>query len=180
MEGGFMAEGTRYIEVPATKILAEMRAIGGAIQDKGGKCDEGLSGQEIHFDFTPPNRQTVVRVYTSLGIGHLAVRECGKDAVRIVVGAARNSRFRPLGTQRRIYRTAIQGTYEKRVAAFLKRLRDAIRECYRIALQFPCCPVCNAPMALRSNKKSGHKFYGCVGYPECKGTRPANNGKENT
>jgi len=38
----------------------------------------------------------------------------------------------------------------------------------------PACPVCGKVMALRTAHKgprAGEKFWGCTGYPECKGTR---------
>lgn len=39
----------------------------------------------------------------------------------------------------------------------------------------PDCPQCGAPMALRTaraGKAPGSQFWGCTGYPECKGTAP--------
>ena len=39
----------------------------------------------------------------------------------------------------------------------------------------PACPRCGKPMALRTARKGQHagsQFWGCSGYPECKGTRP--------
>lgn len=36
----------------------------------------------------------------------------------------------------------------------------------------PACPKCGKPMALRTaqkGKKTGKQFWGCSGYPECKG-----------
>jgi len=38
----------------------------------------------------------------------------------------------------------------------------------------PACPQCGKPMALRTARKgqrAGSQFWGCSGYPECKGTR---------
>jgi four helix bundle suffix protein len=38
----------------------------------------------------------------------------------------------------------------------------------------PNCPLCGKPMALRTARKgqrAGSQFWGCSGYPECKGTR---------
>ena len=40
--------------------------------------------------------------------------------------------------------------------------------------QLPTCPRCGKPMALRTARKGAHagsQFWGCTGYPECKGTR---------
>jgi len=39
----------------------------------------------------------------------------------------------------------------------------------------PACPQCGKPMALRTARKgqrAGSQFWGCSGYPECKGTKP--------
>jgi ssDNA-binding Zn-finger/Zn-ribbon topoisomerase 1 len=33
------------------------------------------------------------------------------------------------------------------------------------------CPECNGEMALRANRQSGEKFWGCKKYPACRGTR---------
>jgi four helix bundle suffix protein len=44
----------------------------------------------------------------------------------------------------------------------------------------PACPLCNKPMRqriARQGVRAGQKFWGCTGYPECKGTRPFD-GKE--
>ena len=38
----------------------------------------------------------------------------------------------------------------------------------------PTCPLCGKPMALRTARKgqnTGSQFWGCSGYPECKGTK---------
>ena len=39
----------------------------------------------------------------------------------------------------------------------------------------PACPQCGKPMALRTARKgqrAGSQFWGCAGYPDCRGTRP--------
>ena len=39
----------------------------------------------------------------------------------------------------------------------------------------PICPKCSGPMALRTARKgrnAGSQFWGCCGYPKCKGVRP--------
>jgi four helix bundle suffix protein len=41
--------------------------------------------------------------------------------------------------------------------------------------QIPNCPQCGKAMVLRTAKTgrtAGEKFWGCSGYPECKGTAP--------
>lgn len=36
------------------------------------------------------------------------------------------------------------------------------------------CPDCGADMKERRNRENGNKFYGCVKYPNCRGTRDEN------
>jgi four helix bundle suffix protein len=46
--------------------------------------------------------------------------------------------------------------------------------------QPPRCPRCGKPMRLRTarqGKNAGSRFWGCPGYPECRGTRPLETGK---
>jgi hypothetical protein len=168
--------GTRFVDVPADAILGELRAIASAVQGKRGYSSEGVAGREIVFDIGPPGGVAVVRVYTSLALGEDAVRDCGEDAVRLVLGAVMPSdtglRFKPLGESRRIYRTAPKGTADERVAVFMKRLRDAIREFYAMALRVPSCPSCGGPL-VRRESRDGRAFLGCARYPVCRGTRPA-------
>jgi restriction system protein len=43
----------------------------------------------------------------------------------------------------------------------------------------PLCPLCSAPMRLRTakqGKNAGNQFWGCSKYPECKGTRQSEAG----
>ena len=35
----------------------------------------------------------------------------------------------------------------------------------------PACPECNKPMRKQKRKDDGSSFWGCTGYPECRGTR---------
>ena len=40
----------------------------------------------------------------------------------------------------------------------------------------PTCPICGKGMVLRTARqgaRAGSRFWGCAGYPECRGTRPA-------
>jgi restriction system protein len=39
----------------------------------------------------------------------------------------------------------------------------------------PPCPKCGRPMVVRiarTGARAGSRFWGCTGYPDCKGTRP--------
>ncbi len=37
----------------------------------------------------------------------------------------------------------------------------------------PACPRCGETMVFRTSRKDGSRFWGCPGYPECRGTRKA-------
>jgi ATP-dependent DNA helicase RecQ len=48
--------------------------------------------------------------------------------------------------------------------------------------QEPNCPTCSRPMRLRTARRgpnSGGQFWGCSGYPDCEGTRPAGSDLDN-
>lgn len=64
-----------------------------------------------------------------------------------------------------------EGGYSERLAV----ARIAFRAQASGAERGPACPQCDRPMALRTARKgpnAGRQFWGCSGYPECKGTRP--------
>jgi four helix bundle suffix protein len=44
------------------------------------------------------------------------------------------------------------------------------------AAETPVCPECGKPMRRRTARqgaRAGQAFWGCTGYPACRGTRPA-------
>lgn len=76
-----------------------------------------------------------------------------------------------------------EGGYSEQLAAARiaeRRRQDRTDETDRAdrtetAAKAPNCPLCGKPMALRTARKgprAGSQFWGCSGYPECKGTRP--------
>ncbi len=187
-----MAMPGRFVAVPASKLIAAITAIGESVKGAGGTWGERREGNERVFWLMPPGRDNQVWVYSSLAIHAAEVRECGADAVRLVLGVwvqtagaswSRSAKpafcFRPLASSRRIYRTAPRSLVEPaRVEAFLERLRDAIREAYREAIHVPKCPVCSAAGAATGRNgvliaKSGSRgpFVGCSAYPRCNFTR---------
>ena len=164
--------GTRYIEIPADSLTGAIEAIGAAVASRGGSIVSGRSGRERTYELAPHRGRGVVLVYTSLSCGADTVRQCGTDAVRIVVGHRdADGKFRPHGKGQRIYRTAPKGEPSARVAAFLGRLTGVLREAYGAAMRVPSCPSCEAVMGKRTVKSTGRQFWGCSMYPECKATR---------
>lgn len=162
--------GTRFVAIPADRLLAELREIGALVSGKGGRFVEGVQGREVVVDVVPPGGRAQVRVYTSLARGATEVRDCGDDAVRVVVGVDTPERFRPLESGVKILRTA-PAKADDRVGVFLGRLRVALRAAYVRAKDVPPCPVCGRAMALRSTRDKTRKFLSCIGWPECKGSR---------
>lgn len=164
----------RYVEIPTERLERELEAIGEACKSKGGAYVWGQKGRERVFTIMPYGDADDVRidVYTTLGTGEDTVRECGADAIRIVVGleleGPTSSRFHPYGASRRILRTA-PNDVEDRVGTFLGRLRQALRDAYAQAKRVPVCPLCGVRMLRRKGKHGA--FWGCPGYPSCKGTR---------
>ena len=73
-----------------------------------------------------------------------------------------------------------KGGYRERLAAARiderqrKARTDPSDSTDRTDRTLPACPLCGKPMALRTARKGQHagsQFWGCSGYPECKGTR---------
>lgn len=159
----------RYVEVPGGALRAELREIGEAIAAKGGAWRAGHQRDEVVYTYDLPASPVQIKVYTSLALGDASARACGEDAVRLVLGCVLpGGAFRPLAKSRKLLRTAPQGEPEARVASFLARLREALRELYVQGKAIPACPRCSGPMAERTSARGA--FYGCLGYPECRGT----------
>jgi len=154
--------GPRFVAVPADRLVAELDAIGAAVTARGGTASWGRAGAERVYDVTVPRSPGIVRVYTSLALGADEVRDCGKDAVRVCVGAVVDGAFKPTESGTKILRTAPQGA-EDRVAVFLARLRQALRDAYVRARAIRTCRKCGRPMARREGPHGA--FLGCTGYP---------------
>jgi four helix bundle suffix protein len=68
---------------------------------------------------------------------------------------------------------AAQGKAFEETGGFSERLhtrRLAARDGQRASEPSPDCPQCKQPMRLRKSAKG--EFWGCIGYPDCKGTKP--------
>ena len=86
------------------------------------------------------------------------------NAMLIIIGRALNM----LKSQ-----IAAQGEAFEKTGGFSERLltrRLAAREEQRDAGPGPACPQCG--QAMRRRKSAKGEFWGCAGFPECKGTRP--------
>jgi hypothetical protein len=167
--------GSRFVDVPADRLLAELKEIGLAVMNKGGMYVMlAPPGRETLVDLTPPNVFATVRIFTTVTANADSVRPCGEDAIRLFVkwdDGTPGGKLHFLEEVQKILRTAPQGAPD-RVRAFLDRLRDEVRAAYGRALHVPTCPVCKTrPMKLKSTRDGTRKFYGCVGWPGCSGTQ---------
>lgn len=98
-----------------------------------------------------------LRVFTSLDPNGLG-RDCGKDAIRVEIFVrTSDGTIKRVGGTKRVNRTdGWQERLLERVAAWKNQLG-------------PSCPQCGLPMVERKSKSG--KFFGCCGFPSCKGTR---------
>lgn len=62
---------------------------------------------------------------------------------------------------------------DEKKAAHVKNLRKNRKPVPADSYKKPFCPRCGQEMILRKNQKQGSQFWGCPGYPKCRGTRPA-------
>lgn len=164
-----MTPHTRFVSIPADRLVGLLEEIGAKVEAAGGGFAWRVQGRERVFDLTVPGAPGQVRVFTSLAVGEAEVRDCGKDAVRVCVGALFDDDFKPTEKGTKILRTAPKGA-EDRAGAFLSRLQEALRGAYRRARAVTPCPQCGRPMATRKGRNGA--FLGCTGYPECRGTKP--------
>ena len=75
----------------------------------------------------------------------------------------------PLESQSRDF--VEQGGFTERLYASRVKAREAARTA---ASDAPVCPLCGKGMRRRTAKQgphAGQAFWGCSGYPECRGTR---------
>lgn len=73
-----------------------------------------------------------------------------------------------------IRQTEAQGEKFTETGGFREQLTEERVKARAIKENAPACPECGKPMKKRvakSGKNAGGEFWGCTGYPECKGTR---------
>jgi four helix bundle suffix protein len=87
------------------------------------------------------------------------------NAMLIIIGRAMNMLKSQIGAQGQAFEES--GGFNERLMS--KRLEA--RERKRDGLPSPDCPLCGKPMRRRNSAKG--EFWGCSGYPDCKGTKPA-------
>jgi four helix bundle suffix protein len=72
-----------------------------------------------------------------------------------------------------------QGNQFEQTGGFREKLTEARIEARAKQTNAPLCPDCNRPMTRRkatSGKNAGNEFWGCTGYPACRGMRKIEEG----
>lgn len=101
-------------------------------------------------------KATCLRVFT--GIEGLSSRGVGKDAIRVsLVTKTPEGEIKGVGHSKRVHR--VEG-WRNNLQARLDDWKE---------LEGEPCPYCGTMMAHRKGKNG--KFWGCVRYPVCRGTR---------
>jgi len=70
-------------------------------------------------------------------------------------------------------RRAVRFGRDRRCAKVTKKVSDATSN-MKAASEAPHCPACNSTMMVRTARRgpnAGNDFWGCPGYPTCRGTR---------
>ncbi len=85
--------------------------------------------------------------------------------------------FSRLGTLGAVEEQFVEGGgYSERLAAQRLAERERRKNPTDPTDRIPACPRCGKAMVLRtakSGKNAGQRFWGCSGYPQCKGVAPA-------
>lgn len=119
----------------------------------------------------PPAKPGTVQLTGLAGLAHFvgkAEPELAGNAMLCAVNQAAFLLRRLVKQQGREF--ADKGGFTERLYATRVKARAAA---YSEAT--PACPSCNKPMRQREARQGAHagqRFWGCTGYPECKGTRP--------
>lgn len=158
----------RFVDVPSARILEAIKSVGYDVQFE-------TAGSEVVARLRPDDLPYSVRIFTTVSTipGGMSkqVRECGQDAVRLLL-VLDSGQFTYLvaAPAEKILRTApndVRGE-EWRVRTFCERLRGRIEALIQKARTIPTCPTCAKPMMVRSSR--GSDFFGCSRYPECRAT----------
>lgn len=155
------ASGSRYVPISETEMRDlletqmgfEQIRLDGTIELVFQRQVSSKSGKTFPY---------AVRVYSSIAYG--GSRECGEDAIRVVLVDLETGRaMKVLGegkgkAGKRIYRTK----------SAMTNLRERCRDYFRHVFSHSC-PKCGKVMAVRTGRNG--KFLGCSNYPECDGTK---------
>lgn len=146
---------TRYVPISENEMRNLMNSMGFEVVTEAGSSELVFERKvETRSGKTYPHS---VRVYSSVIPGSVS-RECGEDAIRIVLFNADTGRPVKQEGKKRIYRTKNA----------LNNLKERCREIFKNVMT-NACPKCNHVMVARKGKHGD--FMGCTNYPDCKETK---------
>lgn len=127
------------------------------------KTGEMVYGKRVYMQGS--DKQLTLRIYTTINPWEGAVRQKGTDAIRVTLF------WREIivkGDEEVAMPSKLIGGSTKclRVMGWRKNVGDRLLDWP--TLLGPECPKCSRPMAEREGQRG--KFWGCTGYPTCKGT----------
>lgn len=129
---------------------------------------------EVVYERISKDLLYAVRVYSSLQISTGRTRECGEDAIRVVmVNLDSGFPMKIMGEGK-----GKAGKRINRTKGAMKNLESRVRQYLKMGTPDYRCPKCNSMMAVRKNKITGDRWLGCTSLkvlPEekvwCKGHR---------
>ena len=108
---------------------------------------------EYVFERVMHEDRFAVRIYSSITMGETTTRDCGADAIRVVL-------------YDRVLDKASYSETVKRTRNALETLQGRAREAWAHKNKYKCS--CGAVMAQRTGSSHTRSFMGCTAYPVCK------------
>lgn len=100
-----------------------------------------------------------IRIYSTIDCDTSCMRDCGNDAVRVVL--VRQDSDRPMRVEQRVNRVGDR---------IMERVVERARELFRYTIDpNNYCPECGGLLVPRKSRRG--KFVGCSNYPTCSYTR---------
>jgi four helix bundle suffix protein len=124
----------------------------------------------------PPAPKGKVRLTGLAGLSEFVAKaepELAANAMICVVNQAAYLLKRQIESQGRTF--VEQGGFTEKLYGARKRARASDRSDLSDNSAAPDCPLCNKPMrrrTARQGRNAGREFWGCSGFPDCKGTLP--------
>ena len=127
--------------------------------------EERIAGTEVDcprtkervWDVKTPKERLRVRVFSSIDKRTNESRDCGEDAIRVVMWDVEAGK--PIGGEKRTHRTP---GWDERMVKKIAKMLVSWRKFDKT------CPSCGSSMAQREGPYG--EFWGCTSYPNCKQT----------
>lgn len=146
-------DGSRF--VPVTRGDFEELLVDGL-----GFDETDSHGQVV---YTYPLGPITLLVYSTLPVGDVTVRDVGEDSIKVaLVRAATDAAPERALMKKQPYACRTRGWR----VALLARIEEALSR----VRGNPPCRKCGSPTIQQDGREKGTRFYGCIGWPTCKGS----------